>query len=77
MRKHVSVHQALWVIDSQAIDIVLLDLNLTDAGRLDILREIKRRRPDIEVIVASANTRSIRDAGDETPTSTVKPFVCG
>jgi DNA-binding NtrC family response regulator len=50
-----SAEQALWLIGSQAIDIVLLDLNLTDAGRLDILREIKHRRPDIEVIVVSAN----------------------
>jgi DNA-binding NtrC family response regulator len=47
--------QALWFIESQAIDIVLLDLNLPDPGRQDILREIKHRRPDIEVIVASAN----------------------
>src|SRR6266478_6157304 len=50
-----SAEQALWLIGSQAIDIVLLDLNLTDSGRLDILLEIKHRRPDIEVIVVSAN----------------------
>src|ERR1700722_5777051 len=50
-----SAEQALWLIGSQAIDIVLLDLNLTDAGRLDFLCEIKHRRPDIEVIVVSAN----------------------
>lgn len=50
-----SADQALWLIGSQAIDIVLLDLNLPDPGRQDILREMKHRRPDIEVIVASAN----------------------
>ncbi len=50
-----SAEQALWLIDSQTIDVVLFDLNLPDAGRLDILREIKHRRPDIEVIVVSAN----------------------
>jgi len=50
-----SADQALWLIGSQAIDIVLLDLNLPEPGRLDILREIKHRRPDIEVIVASTN----------------------
>jgi two-component system response regulator HydG len=50
-----SAEQALWLIDSQAIDVVLLDLNLPERGRLDILREIKRRRPDIEVAVVSAN----------------------
>jgi len=50
-----SAEQALWLIDSQTIDVVLFDLNLPDAGRLDILREIKHRRPDIEVIVVSGN----------------------
>jgi two-component system response regulator HydG len=50
-----SAEQMLWLIEAQAIDIVLLDLNWPDPGRLDILCEIKRRRPDIEVIVASAN----------------------
>ncbi len=50
-----SAEQVLWSIDSHAIDVVLLDLNLPDPGRLDILREIKHRRPDVEVIVVSAN----------------------
>ncbi len=50
-----SADQALLAIDSQAIDVVLLDLNLPDASRLEILREIKRRRSDVEVIVISAN----------------------
>jgi DNA-binding NtrC family response regulator len=50
-----SADQTLWLIDSQTIDVVLLDLNLSGAGRLDILREIKHRRPDIEVIVVSGN----------------------
>ncbi len=50
-----SAEQALWLIDSQTIDVVLFDLNLPDAGRPDILREIKHRRPDIEVIVVSGN----------------------
>jgi DNA-binding NtrC family response regulator len=50
-----SAIQALCLIGSQAVDIVLLGLNLPDLGRLDILREIKHRRPNIEVIVVSAN----------------------
>jgi DNA-binding NtrC family response regulator len=50
-----SAEQAFWLIDSHTIDVVLLDLNLSGAGRLDILREIKHRRPDIEVIVVSGN----------------------
>jgi len=47
--------QALSLIESRAIDVVLLDLNRPDPGRLDILREIKQRRPDIEVIMVSAH----------------------
>jgi len=50
-----SSEQALCLIDSQMIDVVLLDLNLPDAGRLDVLREIKHRHPDIEVIAISGN----------------------
>jgi len=50
-----SAEQAFWFIESQTIDVVLLDLNLTGSERPDLLRDIKRRRPDIEVIVASAH----------------------
>jgi DNA-binding NtrC family response regulator len=50
-----SAEQAFWFIESQTIDVVLVDLNLPESKKLDILREIKRRVPDIEVIVASAN----------------------
>ncbi len=50
-----SAAQALRLIDSQTIDVVLLDLKMPDAGGLDLLREIKHRRPDIVVIVISGN----------------------
>ena len=53
-----SAEQAFWFIESQTVDIVLLGLNLPESERLDILRDIKSRRPDIEVIVASKNARS-------------------
>jgi DNA-binding NtrC family response regulator len=50
-----SVEQALWLIESQGVDVVLLDMNLPDARGLDVLREIKHRHPDVEVIVVSGN----------------------
>lgn len=50
-----SAEQALWLIDSQSIAVVLLDMNLPGAGGLEVLRQIKRRQPDIEVIVMSGN----------------------
>lgn len=48
-----SAEQALWLIDSQEVDVVLLDLELAGAGGLDVMREIKHRRPNIEVIIVS------------------------
>jgi DNA-binding NtrC family response regulator len=50
-----SSEQALWLIDSQSIDVVLVDLDLQGAGGLEVLRQIKRRQPDIEVIVMTGN----------------------
>ena len=50
-----SSEQALRLIDSQSIDIVLLDLNLPDTGGLEVLRQIKRLQPDIEVVVMTGN----------------------
>jgi two-component system response regulator HydG len=42
------------LIDSQTVDVVLLDLKLSDPTRLDTLNRIKHRRPDIEVIVMAS-----------------------
>jgi two-component system response regulator HydG len=50
-----SAEQAFWLIDSQSIDVVLLDLNLPGAGGLEVMRQIKRLQPDIEVIVMTGN----------------------
>jgi len=41
------------LLDSQAIDVVLLDLKLPGAGGLEALHRIKQRRPDAEVIVVT------------------------
>jgi len=50
-----SLDQTLWLIDSQTVDVVLLGLNLSCPRGLDVVREIKHRHPDIEVIVVTAN----------------------
>ncbi len=50
-----SAEQAFSLIDSQTIDVVLLDLNLPGAGGLEVLGEIKRLQRDIEVIVMTGN----------------------
>lgn len=46
-----SADQTYRVLDSSSIDVVLLDLRLPGIGGLEVLREIKRRRPETVVIV--------------------------
>ena len=50
-----SADQAMRLLESQSIDVVLLDMKLPGAGGLEILRQIKSRRPDIEVIVITGH----------------------
>ena len=50
-----SAEPALRLLESQSIDVVLLDLKLPGAGGLDTLRQIKSRRPDLEVIVITGH----------------------
>src|SRR2546430_13971186 len=42
-----SADQAMRLLESQSIDVVLLDMKLPGAGGLEILRQIKNRRPDV------------------------------
>jgi DNA-binding NtrC family response regulator len=48
-----SAEHAYRQLDSQGIDVVLLDLKLPGAGGLEALRQIKERRPDAVVIVVT------------------------
>jgi DNA-binding NtrC family response regulator len=48
-----SAEHAYRLIDTQAFDVVLLDLRLPGAGGLDALRRIKDRRPECVVIVVT------------------------
>jgi len=50
-----SVEQALWLVGSQDIDVVLLGLNLPDAVRVQVLRQIMQKRRDVEVAIITAN----------------------
>src|SRR6266496_2064926 len=50
-----SGEQALRMIDGQNVDVVLLDLKLHGFGGVEVLRELKARRPDREVIVVTGN----------------------
>jgi len=50
-----SAEQALRMAEAQSIDVVFLDLKLPGAGGLDALWQLKKRRPDIEVIVMTGH----------------------
>jgi len=50
-----SAAAALALIAREAWDLVLLDLSLPDRGGLDTLREIRRLRPAVPVVVMSFN----------------------
>jgi two-component system response regulator HydG len=63
-----SAEHAYRVLESQAIDVVLLDLKLPGAGGLEALHQIKALRPDVEVIVIT---------GHATLQSAVQAMKCG
>jgi len=48
-----SAEHAYRLLDSQAVDVVLLDLKSPGVGGLEVLQRIRQRRPDAEVIVVT------------------------
>jgi DNA-binding NtrC family response regulator len=48
-----SAEHAYRVLDSQGVDVILLDLKLPGAGGLEALHQIKERKPDAVVIVVT------------------------
>ena len=46
-----NAEHAFRVLDTTSIDVVLLDLRLPGLGGLEVLKEVKRRRPETVVIV--------------------------
>jgi DNA-binding NtrC family response regulator len=49
------IQQALWLVESQTMDVVFLDMSATGGVGLDVLERVKRRRPDCEVVVMINN----------------------
>ncbi len=50
-----SAEQALRLIESQTVDLVFMDLTLNGVGGLGLLRQLKARRPEIEVIMMTGH----------------------
>lgn len=61
-----STEHALRLLDSQNIDVVLLDLKMPGAGGLELLRHVKQRHSEVEVVVVTRTRhRGIRGPGHE------------
>src|SRR3954471_19823230 len=66
-----SVAAGVQVLESNEIDLALLDIGLPDASGLDLLRWISQHRPDTSVIVVSGDVqidsaiRALRDGAVE------------
>jgi diguanylate cyclase (GGDEF)-like protein len=66
-----SVAAGLLLLESQAIDVALLDIGLPDASGLDLLRWISQHRPETSVIMVSGDAdidsaiRALRDGAVE------------
>jgi len=56
--------EALQCLQKDKIDLVTLDLKMPGLSGMDVLREIKKRNADIEVVVVSAygNPQNLREA---------------
>jgi DNA-binding NtrC family response regulator len=50
-----SAEQTFRLIDSQSVDVVLVDLKVPGAGGPEVVQQIKHRQPDIEVIAMTGN----------------------
>ena len=57
LETHAAEHAeaAYKMLDTQPIDIVMLDLKLPGASGIEVLQEVKRRRPSAQVIVITSN----------------------
>lgn len=51
-----SAEQALWLVESRNVDVVFLGLELCPAARLELLHQIKRRHPGVEVVVVTTKS---------------------
>jgi DNA-binding response OmpR family regulator len=62
----------------QSYDLVILDLNLPDGGRLDVLRGIRSKRPDLPVVIVTAASmveECVRGLDAGADDYVAKPFV--
>ena len=53
-----SPEQALWVLESEKIDVVLLGLKVPESARQMLFHRIKKRQPNIEVVIMSTDCRA-------------------
>jgi len=51
-----NANSALQIVDTQACDVVILDINLGDQSGLEVLKQIKQRRPDLPVLILTMHS---------------------
>jgi len=50
-----SGEEALTILNEDPVDVVVLDVKMPDMDGIDVLREIKRRHPSIEVVMLTGH----------------------
>ncbi|MDF2639459.1 MAG: response regulator [Novosphingobium lindaniclasticum] len=50
-----SAREALDVIDAQAVDIALIDFNMSETDGLELAAELRAMRPDMPIAIITAN----------------------
>ncbi len=53
-----TAQEAIRLIRSQEFDIVLLDINMPDKSGVEVLKQIKREKPDLPVLILSMHPES-------------------
>lgn len=55
--------EALQLFERERVDLVITDLNMPEVGGEEMMREIRLKKPDVPIIVLTADTGKAADEG--------------